>query len=507
MLSKYMKPRAIRREGQTIAGRFRGGKLAPIMAAAVRESESGTLTQSVTCELDPIAGRMITPITMEVTAVFVPALAINEVKNPSEDYAGVSEVFREKLLSGAPVFGLENENEITKRLGVEPRSIGGVKKVNEAVRFAHIAAVNHLRQKKYVKASLLNNTAMEVTPAIIGKTVLDRLNAVLDPEDRVNGAVILEGRMNVRNIRRETSDTVTGAGTQWESHDGNVTNQPNSANLHAFPNSSDFPYVRLPDSGLSLSDFYQAERMDELTRQMRKMVDDDPQHGEEMVQRFAHGLSIEGGNQPFVLYQKEVVFGQSLQRAMDGANLDKTQTNTSQTIEYVVPIPQTEFGGIVITFASVKPDETLGSQPHPILSDNWGARNYVADELAVDPVPVTVRELNADCDQADENTVVCYNGNNHLLKQYVNYGFNRHLDTSTVENKTAIWQLEIPLSVTPETVTYPSDISHYPFADQTAEICTYNVTSMLRANTPIIFGPTPVEELAEIETANIFEDQ
>lgn len=511
MLSKYMKPTATRRESRTLAGRYRGGKLAPVMAVPFRESESGVISQTLTCELDPIAGRMLTPITSEIIAVYVPIPAIDALKNPTEDFVGNAEVTRQKLLTGDPLFTLENETEISKRLGVEPRSIAGTKKVNEVVRLAHNVAVNYLRQKKYVKATQIDKNSTAITPALISQTVLDRLNGVLDPEDRVNGKVDFTGSIPVKGIWTSggfsSKNTLkTTGGTAIEN--GIITNT--APHIEEDPANVGFPgvYADLDQAdGISLTDFYRAERMDKLTREMRALVDKNPTYGEELVQRFAHGLSVDVGKQPFVVYQSQRSFGTSMKSAMDGANLDQTQTNSLAQQSFSAPIPATEFGGIVITFACLKPDETLAHQPHPILSDVWGARNYVADEMAMDPVPVTVRDLYADCDVGDEETIALYVGNNHLLRNYNNYGFTRHLDTTTVEAKTAIWQIEVPMSVTPESVIYPTDLEHYPFADQTAEVCTYNIQSTARISTPIIFGPTPVEELAEIEDADIFDDE
>ena len=125
---------------------------------------------------------MITPISAELIAVYVPVQAIDALANPEEAYSGNTEVVRDKLLSGTPLFDLEDEGEISKRLGVVPRSIAGVKKVNSVARLAHNAAVNYLRQRKYVKATQLLAANLGVTPALISETVLDRLNGVLDPE-------------------------------------------------------------------------------------------------------------------------------------------------------------------------------------------------------------------------------------------------------------------------------------------------------------------------------------
>ena len=517
MKSRYMEPVAVRRENRTLAGRFKGGKLAPVMAVPFRESESGTVTQSVIFELDPVAGRMITEVTAENVSVYVPAPAIDALKNPTDDYPGNAEVFRQKLLSGNPVFDLEAEGELTKRMGVVPRSVGGVKMVNEAARIAHNCAVNFLRRRKYVLATqlLANSTAM--TPAIIGKTVLDRLNGVLDPEDRIDGAVDLSADIPISGIvvnntaarGAPVANTLDSSGNAPQGTDW--VDPHSSGRMYVEMDSAQTPdrpkiFADFQNGSIRLKDFYTAEKMDELTRMMRDLVDKNPQYGEELVSRFAHGLSVEIGNQPFVVYQKEHDFSMGIKSATDGANLDKEQSNLLTSHEFTVPIPATEFGGILITFAVVKPDEALASQPHPILSQEWGAINYVADELAIDPVPVTIRELYADCAQADEETIALYVGNNHLKKTYVNYGFNRHLDINDVAEKTALWQLEVPMSVTPETVIYPETLSHYPFVDQTAEVCTYTVSSNARINTPTIFGPTPVEELAQIETDDIFED-
>jgi hypothetical protein len=87
----------------------------------------------------------------------------------------------------------------------------------------------------------------------------------------------------------------------------------------------------------------------------------------------------------------------------------------------------------------------------------------------------------------------------------VRYGLNRLLNPTTVANKSAIWQLDVPLSVTPSTVLYPETLSHYPFADQNAEVVTYVISSNATLPTPMIVGPSPVETLEVINTNDIFE--
>lgn len=518
----YQSTRNVRRDSRTLVGRFRGGKLAPVMAVPVKGNEGGLLSQQITLELDPIAGRMITPITGEVIAIFVPVQAIDAIKDPDADFAGLTEVIREKLLSGNPLFGLEPEGEISKRCGVNPRSIGGVKQVNEMVRLAHNAAVNYLRVRKYHKATklLANNTA--ITPALISQTVLERMNGVLDPDDRINGMVQLElptVTLPVTGIGFRNSPAVNTAGPYRQSigqgsfpqgvagSSTDVGIRATGTGANARPDLS-VVFDGMSAGGVSLTDFYNAEKMDQLTRRMRQIVDDNPEYGEEMVLRWAHGLSVDAGKVPFVIYEQRKVFGRTIVPATDttGVQDDVMRSDMMQMLSFNVPIPRTELGGIIITFACLKPDETISSQPCPFLSDVWGAENFVADELALDPVPVTIRELDSDCLSAQETTVALYTGLNQLKATYVHYGLNRHLDPETVENKTAVWQLEVPLSVTPDTILYPEDLEHYPFADQAAEVCTYVVSSNVVMQTPMIIGPTPVEELAVIDEADIFEE-
>lgn len=533
MNSKYQAARNRRREAITKTGRFRGGKLNPVMCVAVRGSEGGMLTQTATMELDPIPGRLITPITGEMISVFVPVQAIDALLDPAGAYSGMTEVIRDKLLTGNPLFNLENETEISQRCGIEPRKIAGVAKVNSIVRLGHNAAVNYLRQRKYDKAALVLHGNTAVTPAILSETVLERLNGVLDPDDRINGAVSLDlptmqlpvYGLSIDNppnqaavsigVKRSSAGVTADAGTGFQVTDL-ATPGTGTAKLYvsteAGPGGGSFPKIYSNMQGgtagnVSLIDFYNAEEMDKLVREMDQIIKDNPQYGEEMVLRWAHGLSVDPGKTPFVISEQRAFFQKNIVGALDsaGVNGDVMRSDFMMQMRFTVPIPKTELGGVIVTFLCLKPDETLPNQPHPILSDVWGVDNFVADELALDPVPVTGRDLDSTIAQALENTVMLYTGNNALKQSYSNYGFARNVNLSTVQAKTAIWQLQVPLSVTPNSVLYPATLPHDPFADTLAEVCTYTVSSVAVVDTPMIFGPTPVENISVINTSDLFD--
>lgn len=535
----FQEPKRIRRMPRGNTGRARFGKLYPATIHAVRPSESGTIAQTLSVELDPIPGRLLSQMFLEMYTCFVPVQAIDAIKDPAAQYAGMTEVVREKLLSGTPLFGLENEGEISKRFKVNPRSIGGAKKVNEIVRLAYNCTVNMLRQRRYFRATQLLHSNTAIQPAILAETVLDKIRGVLDPDDRVNGMVQFETGVitttaalpaQTLDLKRVYMKDPTDNSLNLDNLDGsNNVNPGQGSILYAKRTSGtaaanpmpgvDLPAASLPvnmtglDIGsVSLQDFYNAQNMDKFARLMDAMMRNNPQYGEEMVLRWAHGLQVDAGRMPFIIAERRVPINKSLAGAMDttGIEDDVLRTDGSVTISVIAPIPKTELGGVIVTLLALKPDEKLASQPDPFLSDVWTADNYVADTLALDPQPVTVRDLYSDCAAVDETTVVAYTGLNALKEVYVDYGFDRHIDPATVDSKTAIFQLDVPLSVNPDNVNYPAYLDHGVFAfggteALPAEVATFTIQSVQSSPTPLIFGPTPVEDIG-INNDNLFEE-
>lgn len=372
------------------------------------------------------------------------------------------------------------------------------------------------------------NTAQ--TPALLTRTALDLFAGVLNPDDYVNGKVPLtiSGQsVPVRGVYFDVGNSPenAAAGRSLLGVDGETVTT--GMNTHtqildagtriAFKRdgagTATGPDVRADMSAvegeISLADLYNAETIDKLTRRMRAFIDANPVDGEEQILRWAFGLSVDSGKTPWLLSYKRQFFGQEFRRATDelGFQNETSESRNGLRMEYAVPVPRTELGGIVVTFASVKPDETLLEQPHPILAAEWKVANQVAEELLIDPVPVTAREVDSSVDPADEGNIVFYTGYNGMKRNYTDYGFNREIDPGTVDGKNALWQYEIPISVSPENIVYPDDIPHDPFYDTLAEVASYSLRSDAVVVTPMVFGPSPVEEVAVIRDENLFEDQ
>lgn len=503
-----------RREMRDLTSRFKAGLLAPVMAQAFLPGEGGSVSQTVTFELDPVAGRVITPMYAEVTAVFVPVTAIERLLAPTSETADIPEVVKQKYLTGAALYGLEAETEISKRLGVVPQKISGTQQVCSVGRLAYIAAVNFLRKRKYAYAVEELHTSTAIHRAILSETVLDRLRGVLNPAEKVNGEVTLDiGTMDLpvkgivfRNTPGQpTASTfrdTDGSTIVTNGNDGLVRNTSGadiavkSKGLGAASTSDVTAAFDGQATGINLVDFYKAENHDKMLRIFAQMVKDNPQDGEEAVMRYVYGFSMEPGRHPLLVHQSKVPFGVDVRQATDNVGLqqDAMMSKGMQRVSFTAIIPSSEIGGVLVTLASVKPDETIKDQPHPVLSKPWAAVNHVDDETKLDPVPVLMREVDAEIAQGSENTIAFYTGLNELSRMYVNYGMTRNTNPVNLEDKTAIWQVKLPASVTPENVVYPV-IDQYPFIDQNAEICRCRIQHLAAVATPMVFGPTTVEEV------------
>lgn len=534
-MKSFDKPLSTRTESRTIANYSKVQKLVPVMGMLLEPGEGGLISQNISIELDPIPGRLLTPILADMFSVYVPIQACDAILAPTGAYAGMTDVIRDKLLSGTTMFALENEGELTQRMGFNPTSISGAKQLSRYPRLAHNAAVNFLRRRLHKDAVQVAYGNVAVTPALLGSTALARLNAVLDPEDRVNGAVQLS--LPTMNLPVTGTATVTRTGTNTpilkRASDGVTFSNAGSDHVLEADgtsgkfNISDVGYQIDPNGTLqanlagatatlnavtagnvSLTDFYNAETMDRLTRAMGQLMDQNPELGQELVLRWAHGLSLDTDQQPFLIAEQHKVFNQNIVAAMDtaGVNAETIRSDMALNFQFQAVIPRTELGGVVITFVQVKPDETLGSQPHPVLGRNFMIRNYAADSLKLDPQPVTMRELNSDVASGDETTIAMYTGLNELVRNYVHYGFGRNVNPALVANKMAIWQLQLPLSVTPSSVLHPSTPDQSIFADTTAEVVRYTCSHQAMIKTPIIFGPTPVETLPIITSSDILDE-
>ena len=105
-MQNYKTARSKRVYRQAHQSTMRGGKLMPVAAVPFHPGEGGVISQTISTEMKPIAGRLVSDILMQVVTVFVPALAIDKALNTDPVRAGNAEHFRANLADGNSVFPL-----------------------------------------------------------------------------------------------------------------------------------------------------------------------------------------------------------------------------------------------------------------------------------------------------------------------------------------------------------------------------------------------------------------
>lgn len=498
----------------------------PVAAVPFHPGEGGVISQTIGAEMKPIAGRLVSDILMSVVSVYVPTLAIDKALNQDPTKAGNAEHLRATLAAGTSLFPLGPENDITKRLAIEPIKIGGVLKTSTATHVAHNIAVNYLRRRMYHAATEVALTSTAITPALLSSTVLDRFNAVLVPEDRINGSVTLEGQVPVTGIGFRSSSVGTAPQGPLLSREANASTKSyakalstegtlaSNAGAHSNvnliieqdPDKPGWPKIVADfdmgsNQSLSLKQFYLAEAQDKLIREFGRIMRERPYDGAKFIQRAVHGLELDTGTMPYVVFERSVALGAGVKSGMDGPSLDVMQTNTDAEMSFTRVVPRSEFGGIVITFLSIKPEEVVSGQPHPGFSKEWGVINLAADDLRIDPEPVIRRQLDSSVPTVNENDVMFWVGPNHFEREYDRYDWSRDVDVLTVDHKSARWRYQIPIGVNPGNIVYPPDIDHYPFQlnGPTDPACMYIIKSVAEIGSPLKLGPTPVEDMQFID--------
>lgn len=525
--------RSPRRESRDLVGKFRSAVSAPVMCVPMMPGEGGMVTQAVSFECDPVAGRMMSEAYCKVTVLYIPAQAIHKMLHKGnaawEDKAGVTEIMRRMIMNKTPIFPGRVEDEITQRMGIVPMKVSNVTQVSSVALLGYNVAQNYMRKRKYIYATERAGLDQTLAPAVLHETVLERFRAAMDPDDHINGKVELNlsqtqapvtgiGILSndgspVNRARRETKGAVsTGLAFQVRSNsDGALQNAATLSIAAQTNNATSLPAIyadlqAVMASGFSLVDLYNAQKADDLVRQMRAIANDNPTYGEEAVLRWAFGLNVDGLTEPFVLYEKEIALGDAMRRATDAAGIQQEvrASDLGAMIEYSIPVPKTELGGLVITLAQIRPDEVIAQQPHPILTTDWTMPSQPAEMMMVDPEPVMMRELFGDTTAtAQETQIKFYAGHNQLKRHYVNVGFTRNTNVASVANKNVMWTYAIPAGVTPDNILYPVNFPQYPWLDQNAEICTYRVASQAVIDTDYFFGPDPVETVAIVDSRNL----
>lgn len=503
---KFNSQRRLRPWRNTHFGGMSAVKAHPLAICAFRPDEGGTVATNLNVRLAPVSGHMRSKAYVDVVQVFVPYQAIEKLELlDTHDDAGVTEMTRRRLMAGQGI-GLEDEGTITKAANIHPRSVGGAKKVSKTARLAYIAAVNHLRLHAYFNATQAAKTETAILPAILTANVLERFNGVLDPETNIDGGVNLTGELPVKGIGTYAAAANLGASAIKETGGGTEVygtgwgaNTSQALYVEQDPANPGHPRIVADMSGASeftLRDMIEAQKVDGLIRQFAKIIEDDPINGEEAVERALYSLSVDYDANCHVLYRQVHELAAMHHRPTDGASINDVSAHFELNERFATMVPRSELGGQLVTLCMVKPLETVGKQPDPAQTEAWKLVNRVHDETQLEEVLLTRADLESDLLVSEEDTPVFWVGHNSLKHGYVTHGVNDQ-QVFGVEMKSSMWTYEIPSSVTPENVNYPTGgVDMYPFFNWNGAHAEYTINQVAAISTSLAKGPNPVEKIA-----------
>lgn len=494
--------RRLRQWRNTHFGGMNAVEAHPLQICRFRPDEGGTVSTNLSVKLAPVSGFMRSNVYVDVVQVFVPYQAIEKLELDTQEDAGVTEMTRRRLLAGQGI-GLEDEGGISKRANVHPRSVGGAKKVSKTVRLAYLAAVNHLLKAAYHAADQYPNSHISIKPAVLTANILQRFNGVLDPERLIDGAINLTGELPVKGVGFGPSATIANRTFRETGQTGDtVTSGTRDSEGEIYiaedPANPGWPKVTVNMDGaseLTLRDMIQSQKLDGLIRQFAGMIKRDPINGEDLVERALYGLSVDYDHNCQVVYRKVHEIRPMHQRPTDGASINDVSAHFELNTSFATLVPRAELGGQLVTLCMVKPLETVKKQPDPAQTEAWQLVNRIHDETELDEVLLKRSDLESGVAAADEDQDVFWVGHNSIKHSYATQGPNEK-QTTGVQMKSTMWTYEIPLSVTPENVSYPMEgVSMYPFFNWNGAHAEYSISQVATISTSLAKGPNPVERI------------
>lgn len=379
------------------------GKFAPVAAIPLLREDSIQGTIPFAVDMRETYEFLINRTNLRVTSVFVPHLSHERFeKNPTffhKSYQGEIPMTGKTVIPfvRTAVMASVATDEIAKSLGLIIKDGAAY---NTAYHEAYISTWNFLarQRSKDITPKLLSSTAL--APAFWGENNMSEI--VPDFDDAlIAGEVpltVVTGRFPVSglgvkgasttgtNLIKETDAVATTAyARQWDPVAGAGTVLVREKGTTGYPD----VYTEMQTNGIkvSLANLEQAKKLVSWARLREKYEG----HSDEwIIDTLMQGFHIEDQEfmQPIVLDQVTVPFRQALRFSTDHDNMDSKATNGVATGSVHVHVPPNTYGGVVMIFAEVVPDQLFERQPDPYLSatsvDDFP--NYFKD--AVDPMPV-----------------------------------------------------------------------------------------------------------------------
>jgi len=177
--------------------------------------------------------------------------------------------------------------------------------------------------------------------------------------------------------------------------------------------------------------------------------------------------------QPILLAKQRAMINYNQRYATDGANLDKSATVGSATVDLNIRLPQMNCGGTLLICASIMPERLFERKKDHFLhmSDPDELPNALPDLL--DPEQIRVVKSNEiDIEHANPDTTFGYAPmNSHWKRDMANVGgkFYRPANDAYSEDRSRIWSVETLSPTLNESWYLCQGFHKKPFSDQLAD--------------------------------------
>lgn len=463
-----------------VATTMKPGKFVPIAAIPLLREDGVQGSIPFACDMRETYEFLLNKTFLRVTSVFVSHLAHERFeKNPTffqKSYQG------EIPMAGKPVIpfirtaaftATPANDEIAMSLGLIAKA-GAL--YNTAYHESYILSWNFLARSrsKDITAKLLTSTTLG--PAFWGENNMSEI--VPDFDDAlIAGEVpltLVAGRLGVRTSTPAGNDVTVIQDPSAQRR--NLTSDLASVRLGGLAGTAaNDLYVEMQQQGLkvSLANLEQARKLVSWAK-LREAFEG---HTDEwIIDTLMQGFHIEDQEfmQPIVLDQVTVQFRQALRYSTDHDNMDAKATNGVASGSINIHVPPNMYGGVVMIFAEVVPEQLFERQPDPYFTaltvDDFP--NYMQD--ALDPMPVEkVLNKHVDAMHATPDGLFGYARKNwRWLKWPFRVGgdmWSAVTGTVTTEARREIWPTDVANPKLAEEFYLSTTLGVTPFLDTTRQ--------------------------------------
>lgn len=463
------------------------GRFMPVATFNVLREDSVQGVIPFAVEMRETYELLLNAVNLRVSAFFMPHVAFPRFeKNPTffqKSYQGVIPMAGKPLIPfiATHAYGTAGANAVYKALGMfEPAAT----QVNTGYLETYNSVWNFVAANRSKDIDLRGELDADLAPAFWGPNNMSEIVPDFD-DGLIAGEVpltVVAGRFPVKgigltgapgaattqNIRQSGPGEVQHTVTGWNTGTTQLTVAQGSTN---FPDI----YSEMEENGIvvSLANLEQARKLVGWAR-LRERYEG---HSDEwIIDTLMQGFRIEDQEfmQPIRLDETIVKFRQGLRFASNAPDLNEKATNGVATGSVRVHLPPNPYGGVIMLFAEVVPEQLYERQPDPYFTASSvdDLPNYYLD--VNNPMPV-VEVKNGEVDSSHSNPTGLFGWarrNWRWLKWPVRVGgdlFVHTASTATTEARRMIWPTDVADPALSEEFYLATTLGTAPFMDQSRD--------------------------------------